>query len=273
MAKKFLLIFYLLMTVSCSNIFLPVADTTTDAALYEDGLKALNNQDYSTAIEKLTALKTPEYTESAVVKMNLAGAYAGRCGFNFINYIGQMSSPDTGGSSVFQFLMNQWTTASTARADCKSAEEVVKSITPTYVGRSADQSLFLTLLGLAKMGIYLRELVDTDQDGTADNPPFDVTVPTDGFCLTNNISDENIAEIGTGLALFIANLTNVGASFSTSLDTTTITAACTAVGTPPNNPCYLEDATSFAANASYVKAIRQLLNVSATGLVNGAPCP
>jgi hypothetical protein len=278
--RKLFLFFIIFSNLSCSNIFLPAADKTTDAAIYEDGLKALNNQDYDTAIAKLTSLKTDEYTQSPTVKMNLAGAYAGKCGFNFINYIGQMANPNTGGNSIFKFLMNQWTTVTTDRDSCKSAGDVVKSITPTYVGRSADQSLFMALLGLAKMGIYLRELADTDLDGEAD-VVFDVTNPVppanNAFCLVGNGSDglltnEDIANIGTGLAMFLANLGNVGASFSTSLNTADLTAACNAVGTAPNNPCYMEDEDTFEANPDYLRAIRSLLNVTSTGLVNGLIC-
>lgn len=198
----FCVVFASLANTSCYNAFSGTSSTTTDAANYEDAIKDLNNLEYGAAISKF-ALLSPDYLSRTDVKMNLAGAYAGRCGFSFISYFSSLGT-SAGSTPLFKYFMNQWTTSTTSSYYCRLAEDVVKTISHSYVDRDPSQSLFLVLLGMAKIGIFLREYSDSDRDGSGD---FSVAVPTDGYCLSSNISDYAISEIGAGLGMVISNLT------------------------------------------------------------------
>ena len=272
--KNLVLVLLALVLSSCSNIYEGAANKSTDQALYEDAVKAQNAADYDTAIAKILELQAnyASYQTDATTIMLLASAYAGKCGFNFANYFTTITTTSAGTTPLLQWFMNQWTTATTSRTYCRLAENTVKLIKPTYVGRDANQSFFMVLLGMAKMGIYLRELVDTNRDGTADSPAFDIP-GTGAFCTAANISDANIADIGTGLSLVVANLTNIGTALS-GANIGGLSTACSAF-TP--NPCLIEDETTFAATAANLSAIRTLLNINTAGvgigLVNGTACP
>ncbi len=264
--KILVLISALFLMGGCSNIFESTANKTTDDALFEDATKANTSSNFDTAIPKIKSMSTAKQSQTAT-KQLLAYAYAGKCGFNFITYYNSASSGN-GSTAFFLWLMQLWKTTSTDRTYCKLAETTMKSITPTYVGRSQDDSLFMVFLGLAKAGIYLRELADTDRDGVADNPPFDGT--TSSFCSSANITDANIAEIAAGVGIAIANSANVSSYLGSFDVTSTLGALCS------GGACSQEDEATIQADATYLKTYRILLNnqsLSSTGVVNGAICP
>ncbi len=258
---------------SCYNALSGTSNTKTDPALYEDGMKALNSLDYDTAIAKFEAIGV-DYASQTEVKMNYAGALAGKCGFNFINYFNKLGVSPSG--STFLFFMNQWKTTSTSanamyystkRQYCVQSETVVKSIHPSVSGRDSSQSLFLFLLGLAKIGIYLKETADPNGTGTGQWPI--VTPNTDGACLEANLPATAVKEIIAGLGMAFLNLTNIATILSgANIDTSAVTAVCASI-TP--NPCSFEN-SSEVTDTTVIKAMRSLLNVSATGVVNGAIC-
>lgn len=262
------IIVFCLTNMSCYNALSGTSSTTTDAALYEDGIKALNNLDYDTAIAKFESLGTA-YLAQTEVKMNYAGALAGKCGFNFINYFIKLATPPTG--STFLFFMNQWQTVSTVanvmfystkRQYCVEAEAVVKAIHPAPTGRDASQSLFLFLMGLAKIGIYLKESADPTGTGTGQ---WGIVAPTDGACLEANLPKTAVKEIAAGLGQAVLNLANITTVISgASIDTSAITAACSAI---VPNPCSTESSSDITD--PMVIAIRTLLNFTATGVVSG----
>ena len=257
-----------LTSASCYNALSGTTSTTTDPALYEDGIKALNNLDFDTAIAKFESIGV-DYASQTEVKMNYAGALAGKCGFNFINYFTKLGTAPSG--STFLFFMNQWKTTttsanamfySTKRQYCVQAETVVKSIHPSVSGRDASQSLFLFLLGLAKIGIYLKETADPTGTGTGQ---WTVGSLTDGACSETNLPKTAVKEIAAGLGMAFLNLTNIASVLSgANIDTSAVTAACSAI-TP--NPCSFENSSEVSDLA--VIGVRTILNQSATGVVNG----
>jgi hypothetical protein len=260
-----------IVNASCYNALSGTSSKTTDAAIYEDGIKALNNLEYDQAIVYFESLGA-EYLSRTEVRINYAGALAGKCGFNFINYFTQLGTPITG--STFLGLMNQWTSVSTNanaanssnRQYCVQAENVVKAITPTVTIRDASQSLFLFLLGLAKIGIYLKETADPTGTGSGQ---WSVALPTDGACSETNLPKAAVKEIVAGLGMAFLNLTNIAAVLSgANIDTAALTAACTTI-TP--SPCGIENSSDVTD--AMVIATRTVLNFSATGVVNGGvPC-
>ncbi len=253
---------------SCYNALSGTTSTKTDPALYEDGVKALNGLDFDTAIAKFESLST-DYLANTEVKMNYAGALAGKCGFNFINYFTKLGTAPSG--STFLFFMNQWKTTSTTanamfystkRQYCVQSEAVVKSIHSSTIGRDSSQSLFLFLLGLAKIGIYLKETADPTGTGTGQ---WSVATSTDGACNETNLPKTAVKEIAAGLGMAFLNLTNIATVLaSSSIDTSAISTACTSI---VPNPCSFENSSDVTD--AMVIAVRTILNFSATGVVNG----
>lgn len=273
---RFLMCFLAAFLLSCgsANVFDSVAKKDSDEALLEDAYKANNSRDYDTAIAKVLAMGAAKQAEPETKRL-LASAYAGQCGFNFGDFFSSLTSGSSGSLPFLQYMMNQWTTKPTVRASCRLAEETMKSLSPTFIGRAADDSLFMVFLGLAKIGIFAREIADTNPaDGTADNPPFDGTslaadlVTPTSFCSVDNISDEDVAEIGAGISIVFSNLANVGTSLG-NLDLSAISGTV-CVGTP--NPCSFENEADWIADPTKMKIVRSLLNMNAIGLVNGTPC-
>lgn len=259
---------FLLSCGATTNVLDSVGKKDSDEALLEDAYKANNSGDYTTAIAKVLAMGAAKQAE-AESKRLLASAYAGQCGFSFGSFFTTLTQGSAGSLPFLQYMMNQWTTKTTVRASCRLAEDAMKSITPTFLGRAADDSLFMVFLGLAKIGIYARELADVSPiDGVADNPPFD-GLPTGSFCLAANISDNNVAEIGAALSIVFSNLANVSTSLG-SLNLTTISGTV-CVGSP--NPCNFENESDWLADPTKLQVMRSLLNTSAIGLVGGTPCP
>ncbi|HEY8272038.1 MAG TPA: hypothetical protein VIG33_14195 [Pseudobdellovibrionaceae bacterium] len=158
--------------LSCtgSNLYKDLASNkTTDEALYEDAQKLIDSADYTGAITKILAT-TADFQATAKVKESLAGAYAARCGMEFIPFVTNL----TGGSSssFFQMAMNGFVGVSTANyADCVTAESIIESIGVIGV-RSQSENLFLLVLEMAKIGNRLRadaDILPTDAgDGTVD---------------------------------------------------------------------------------------------------------
>jgi hypothetical protein len=95
---QLLLSFILIGNLSCvgKNPFLDLASNrTTDEALFNDAQKLIDSRDYTGAIAKILAT-TPDYQALPRVKESLAGAYAARCGMEFLTFVQNL----TGGSSA-----------------------------------------------------------------------------------------------------------------------------------------------------------------------------
>jgi hypothetical protein len=269
------------LSIGCANIYSPAANKATYQAMKEDAQKANDGGQFSTAITDLTTMQTQfpnEYVaDYSTNQLLLASAYAGQCGFNFASFFTTISGSSPGSTPVLKWLMNNWTTAATVKASCTLAETTMKTIYPTFVGRPADQSLFLVLLEFAKIGVYLREIADTNRDGLADNPPFDGGLSS--FCSSANMSDADVAEVGAALGIIVTNMANAGSlgSFSAGM----FTGVCATLPAPVQATCnavlQIEDEAQFLlpANSGYLKVIRSILNTNNIGVVAvaGTPCP
>lgn len=268
----FLITFVFFLSSSCSNIFLGTANKTTDEALYEEALKAVDKSDYDSAIASIVATSAAFQAQDRV-RRTLAGAYAGKCGLDFASY---MASFNGASSQFINSLVMAWSAKTTSRAHCRLAEDTMKLISPTYLTRNASDAFFMFFLGAVKAGVYLKELTDANSDGVPlDNPPYDgsntTTNPGAGsFCDSANISDANIAEAGTGISMMIANLTALGGSVTgVTLDLSAVTTACGALNP---NPCLIEDETTISGSAGALLLFRTLFNNLALAAA-GSSCP
>lgn len=154
--------------LSCTgaNLYKDMAtNKTSDEALYEDAQKLIDDGDYTAAINKILSTTT-NFQATARVKESLAGAYAARCGMEFLSFVSNL----TGGSSssMYTLAMNGFVGVDTSNyADCVEAEEVIESI-----GAAADltqsQKLFMMILQMAKLGNRLRSVADVAPSATGD---------------------------------------------------------------------------------------------------------
>lgn len=244
---------------SCSqNLYDGIAtNKTSNEALYEDALKSLDDQNYDVAIAKFEAMSS-DFASVTVVRENWAGALAGKCGFNFLNYFNYFSTAPGGSPTFFNYLMTPWVQVETLPDYCKQAESKIKEIWVNEAA-SAKQQLFIAILSLAKMGSYVRSDADQDSTGNLGDGSADA-----GFdsCAAGSISDADVAELVTGISLFLQNIAGFSATLGgVSGFATDMTTAC-ALLTP--NPC----ATTEAANvtAGMITSVRKLLDSTVAGI-------
>lgn len=250
---------FVLILSACSNVLESTAGKTTDDALYEDAIKAMNVKDYTTALAKFAAMSGGYRAKSRVME-NWSYAYAGDCGLDFISYFNQLSSASLGASTLFQYLMNAWTGITVKPASCATAQVKMKELWSTQVP-TASQQLFMAVLGLVKIGVYLRARADNAENGGLGNGTVDAAFGGGaGACATatnaHNLDDSDIKEIVSGLSAFILNVAGLTGSLSSSVSTALapVQAACAALSP---SPCGTDDAS--AVTVAMVDTMRDLL--------------
>lgn len=246
---------------ACSNVFTDVSNRSTDDALYVDAVTYIDASNFSAAIEKFEAM-SDSYQLRPDVLEDWVGALAGKCGLNFIEYTEDLGAANLGGSTFFKWLMNAWTGKAVDPVSCTAAEEKLKLLW-TIQTSTQSQKLFMAILSLVKMGTYLRWKGDIDGTGNlGDNTidaAFDACVSTDD---SNHLTDDQVKEVVTGLALFLLNVTDFTASFGDVGNATT--AINTACGLLSPNPCSTTDAANVTAGM--VNSMRDLMDSVTTGV-------
>lgn len=251
--------------LSCGgpNYFKDAAVKDSDEALYEDALKLIDAADYTGAIEKINQTSATFRTGRKVVR-SLAGAYAGRCGLDFMAF-----TQGLGGSGApFNLFKNGFTSSTVVPADCQTAQEVIEgAFGATAAERIANLgtsegnsvNMFMAVLGMSKIGSTLREAADADQDGTVDG----------GYdsCDSSKLSDDATKQVGTGFALMIDNFTVIASSFDESTATLVdgISDVCDDI-TP--NPCAIFDPEDPTWDATALLAMRSLTRSNSFGIEN-----
>ncbi len=256
----------LLVAAGCGgNVFQLTAKKDTSEAIYQDARNSLNGLDYDTAITKLVALQTADvsfYLRCEKVdgvkicpREDLAGAYASKCGLNFVSFVSALSSSS---GSPFLFFMKKFQNVAVVPAQCYEAQKVIETFGASSSVRTSEQNLFMAVLGMAKIGTYLRDAADKDQDGTTD--------ATFTSCDSTLISNEYLKQVMTGMGLIIDNVAAVTAVLSGSssalTDLDTIKTTCGA-------PCIITDPTSSNFNETVTRA---LLRSSDKGIEPSSGC-
>lgn len=230
--KKLILLPFLMVSLTflgCSNVFKSASQKDTDAALYEDALKMMDSQDWDGAIAKFTSMSANYKTDSEVIE-SWAGALAGKCGLDFIGYFTNLGSASLTGSTIFKYLMNAWTDKIIYPNYCTLAQSKLEEISTNPANRTSGQNIFMAVLGMVKIGVYLRNNMDVDGanglgDGTTDAPPGGFTYSS---CASTRLSDANLNEVITGLGLVTANLVYLTAVLSSGSMTGALNAVNTA---------------------------------------------
>lgn len=247
-----------LLTSSCANIFEAAGNKNTDAARYEEAQKLLNEEDYDGAIEKFDLLSDSFMSKSKVRKA-YASALAGKCGLNFINYFDSLGNAGSG--ALFKFFMNAFTGKTISPNHCKLAQAQMELISDSRALTDGEK-IFVAILGMAKIGAYIRNKADVDGTGSLGDGTMDATFKvckhTDD---ANHLTDSEMKEIITGFGMILINIAALGDDSPSGLGS--LSQACTDSGITPN-PCEITDVDSVSAQA--ISFFRLLLKSSVVGI-------
>lgn len=251
------LIFFLSGTLSCTgaNPFADLASNkNSDEALYEDAQKLLDSGNYTSAIAKIEST-TPAFQALSRVKDSLAGAYAARCGMEFLTFVNNLTA--AGSQSFFQTAMNGFVQVDTSKyADCVHARDIIKTIGNVTV-RSTSENLFLALLGMAMLGNRIRANADV-LPGSGGDGVIDA-----GFnCGPTKMPIASAAAVIESFALILENIAGIAAvagGMATQLSTvgTACGASCVTVTYAGASPAETDAAIVVA---------RALINMQSVGV-------
>lgn len=255
MRKIFILLMALsLLSTSCSNVLTAMANKETDEAHFETAQKSMDSQDWDTAITELEAMSETYKRRTDVIEM-WAGVLAGKCGFDFITYFTNLGSASLSGSTIFKYFMNAFTGKSVSASYCALAQAKMEEIGSTPASRTSGQNLFMAILGMVKIGVYLRGLADVDGSNGLGDGSADATFDS---CSTASLSDANLNQVITGLGLISANLTYLTAVLSS----TTVTDSLSTVTSVCGASCGITD--SSQVSAADRNMVRDLLKTGST---------
>ncbi len=206
MIKKimtFWMVISFLSTVGCTNIFKNGAKKDSDEAIFEDIQKSVDASDWDTALTQFNSLSASFKTRKQVIEA-WAGAYAGKCGLNFLNYVDALTNASLAGTTFFKYIMAGFASTAVLPAYCDLAQTKMEEISALASERSADENFFMAILGLVKIGTYLRSVADIDPADGATDDAFN-------SCSTDSLSDANLNSIITGMGLVTANISALAA--------------------------------------------------------------
>lgn len=255
--SQILLIVVFASSISCSNFFKEAADKSTDEAKLEEIRKLMNSQDWDLALAEFEELSESQKSQVATIE-TWASAYAGKCGLNFVSYFNNLSEASLGGTTLFKYFMNAFTGVSVNPSSCYSAQLKMEEISTDPAERSSGQNLFMAILGMVKVGTYLRNIAD--KDGTGGLGDGNADTPTYNSCNTSSLSDNDVKQIMTGIGLITTNL----ADLTDAISEGTITDTLGSLETLCSGSC-------GDTNINNVSALEVLLlrNILATGSSNG----
>jgi hypothetical protein len=253
-SARMILITLLSMTISCgANVYGPMSNTKTEEALLEAGIAYSNVKDYDNAIASLDQITSGFRQDPRVIKA-VTGAYAGKCGLDFLALVTAISTATS--DTPLMMMMKAFQSVTVVPSYCYSAQLAMESkYGPTSAARPADINLFMAILGISKMGTYLRFDADKDQNGVVDGAYSD-------SCLPATISDADVKQVGTGLGLLLDNLTALSAAVSGNSAITALAALQAACGPT----CVITNPNSASLNAAAVKIFRSMIKSVTFGI-------
>ncbi len=239
----------------CPNAFEEMADKNSDDAFLYAAQMAIDNQEYTAAIQTIEKMTT-EGQASKDGRLIKGVAYAGRCGLNLIELAEKLK--DMGSTTVFTVLTRAFAnvpTVSTRPEDCLAAEQSLLAI-PT-AEMTSDDWVFLAFLEFAKIGTYLARVADKNDDGNVDT-----AAPAFNSCST--ISDADTRQLGTGLTIGILALARAGSALLGDV-TSSISTVCTRIAAAAGSASVCTKTTASAFTAPEVLALRAMIKGNELG--------
>ncbi|MBC7420479.1 MAG: hypothetical protein H7328_07090 [Bdellovibrio sp.] len=253
--KKSYLVFLILACGCSQNLLTNLSSKTTDEALLEDAQKAVNAQQYQSAIDIITLKVSSGGRSKVLAKEILASGYAGRCGLNFIDFVTSLSS--TVSTSAFKIVSAPFVGRAIDPTSCLQSLNTLESIAPN-ASRTSSQNAFAAVVGMSLMGTGVRN--STDIDGI--NNYGDGTQDANGIScsLTNTQVDLIILGFGFMSQNFSAlSSSQIGSNSQTSLNV--IISKCVAIA---GGSCSITDPASITNPIR--DTIRDLMNTSDYGI-------
>lgn len=244
---------------SCGpNALSGLSSQTSDEYYMEEATKANNNQNYDYALDVLLNKLSATGRASVTAIELLASAYAGKCGFNFVNYVTALSASSS--TAVFKTMMTPFVQVVTAPEYCLLSLQTMDTLGAPGV-RTANQNTFSAITGLVLMGASTRAYADKNGIGNNGDGNMD---SNNMICNSGLVTDDQMNDIIVGYGYFVTNLAYVSASLlgSSSFDSLSDTVdACNSV---PGADCDVTDKASVSAQTRTV--IRNLLNTTNYGI-------
>ena len=200
----YLTIFALFVNSCGPNVLSGLGSQTSDEYYLEEATKANNSQNYDYALDVLLNKLSAGAQARASTKELLASAYAGKCGFNFVQYVDGLAN-STG--SPFNVVMQPFVQVAAAPEYCLLALQTIDSIgTPSQ--RTTNQNTFSAITGLVLMGISLRAYADKDG---VDNNGDGAMDENNMICNDTKVTDDQMNDIIVGYGYFVTNFAYIGA--------------------------------------------------------------
>lgn len=248
-----------LLTNSCGpNMLSGLASQTSDEYYLEEATKANNSQNYDYALDVLLNKLSAGAQARASTKELLASAYAGKCGFNFVEYVDALA--DSSGSP-FNVVMQPFVGKAAEPAYCLQALQTIDTI-GTPAQRTTNQNTFSAITGLVLMGTSMRAYADAvDATPTAGDYGDGVMDANNMVCQAGQISDDEMNDIIVGYGYFVTNFAYIGAMLgNASSGLTDSVQMCDDLGAD----CTVTDKTAVSGGTRDV--IRRLLNTTNYGI-------
>ena len=204
--KKIYLVFALIVCGCAQNILTQLGSRSSDDALLEEAKKAVNAQEYQSAIDIISYKLSSSGQQRIDAKEILASGYAGKCGLNFIDFITSLTN--AGAVSAFKMTTTPFVGRAVDAASCLTSLNTIESIGPN-TSRTTDQNAFASVVGMSLMGSALRGTTDinpTNGDGAEDaansscnltDAQVDLVILGFGF-MSKNFAALSSAQIGSG---------------------------------------------------------------------------
>lgn len=245
-----LIIISLFQLPGCANVFRGPSSKTSDEIYFEEAQKAMDTSNWDLAITNFKSI-SPDFAARQDVIEAWAGTYAGKCGLDFIGYFTSLATASLAGSTFFLYLMKAWNGKKIFPQYCTLAQKKMEEVSPNPLNRTAAENLFMAVLGMVKIGVYIKANAD----------PTDTGAPAVTFdsCTSLPVADNN--EIVTGLGLVTSNLVYLTAALSAGSISGALTSVNSACGLSPG-VCGKTDASTVTASDR--KTIDAFLATSAT---------
>lgn len=253
MLFRIILVSVFLLPGCTGNFMRELADKNSDEALLYDAKTALNNQDYDEAINILTIRLSASGQQNNEARAVLAGAYAGKCGLNFLEFVDGLAAATSG--SAFTMISSPFVGEVVDSPYCLLSLQTLDLIGPTE-SRTNDQNAFASIVGMVLMGSATRLYTD-------DNPVNGDGVQ-DAVDISCSLTDAQMDNIILGYGYMAKNFdalstdqigTGAGSAISDSIDT------CTSIA---GSSCEVTDAADITVPMR--DTMRDLMNTVEYGV-------
>ncbi|KYG62099.1 hypothetical protein AZI85_07830 [Bdellovibrio bacteriovorus] len=207
----FIILISLSVATSCSNqenVLTEYASTDSDAALFLEAKKKIDDAAWDDAISIMTTQLSADYQARNDVKTSLMHAYGGKCGISFFDLVQALKGVSS--TKMFEIALQIFQGQVTDVAACDNAVAVLMSIGTTAAQRTNDQNLFAAILGLTRMATTLKSKFDIDAAGLGDGVPDAGAEACTVSAAAGKLSDAEVDRIVTGVGLVFENLAALG---------------------------------------------------------------